>query len=247
MVQYNFLGNVYENVEPPTIKKNTLLSGSLYDIDTEDWGYVGDNGIIYANNNLPQQEESSFEESRFTINNNPEYQPQFSINNSEYETQFSIPTSGRPRQAYEFFKYRLINDKKFDEATADRAARAIVGNFMFESGDSTLNNTSKIGDKKLGPKGSSYGMGQWRENRRDALINFAAKRGKPISDFDTQLEFAWDEMNASQKSFKIIEGLKNSKTIEEATESFMKTFERPSSDPKINKLSERIKYAKTLA
>lgn len=129
---------------------------------------------------------------------------------------------------------------------ASMHSNAIVGNFMIESGDPTLTKTDNIGDKNLGPKGSAYGIGQWREDRRTALKNFAAKRGKPMSDFITQLEFAWDEMNGSQKYYKVLENLMNSKTIEEATENFMNTYERPNKNPKINGLASRIGYAKSL-
>jgi hypothetical protein len=43
-----------------------------------------------------------------------------------------------------------------------------------------------------------------------------------------------------------LEKLINSPTIEEATTSFMNTFERPNSNPKINGINTRIKYARSL-
>ncbi len=244
MLKYDFLDNnftTYESVNPVTTIKTPLFTKDI------DWGYVNPNGVVIANNNLEQ--ESKPEVSKLIVNNNDEINPQ----TEEYQnferqsfTNTSKSVGERPKQAVEFFKSKFIKELHIDEETADRSAKAIVGNFMFESGDPTLAKTGNIGDKNLGPKGSAYGIGQWRLDRRAALKNFAAKRGKSISDFNTQLEFAWDEMNNSQKSFKILENLFNSKTLEEATKNFMNTFERPSNNLKINKLNERIKYAKSL-
>ena len=231
MQQYDFLNDsftVFENVETPKITKLELPLGN---IDVGDWGYISDNGSILANDNLEGTTP------HIVNDNNPEQET--SVTSQSFNT-------NRTKQAVDFFKSKL-KSINFSDEQSDRGARAIVGNFMCESGDPTLNKTSSIGDKNLGPKGSAYGMGQWRLDRRDALIKFASKRGKPISDFNTQLEFAWEEMVNSQKSFKILEGLANSKTIEEATESFMNTFERPNKDPKVNAISKRIKFAKSLS
>lgn len=227
---------VYESVEPP--KRNTTIKFPLGEEDIGTWGYIGNNGVIIANNNLNQDQKE--ESSKLIVNNSEEVDM---TNNNYSVNNYSInPSStGRPRQAVEFFKSKLINEKKLDEQTATRSAMAIVGNLMHESGDITLNNTSALGDK-----GTAYGMGQWRFDRRKALERFAKKRGKPMSDFNTQLEFTWDEITGSQKHYKVLEGLINSKSLEEATESFMRTFERPNSNPKIHKLSDRIKYAKSL-
>lgn len=222
---------VYESVEPP--KRNTTIKFPLGEEDIGTWGYIGNNGVIIANNNLNQDQKE--ESSKLIVNNSEEVD----MTNNNYSINSSV--AGRPRQAVEFFKSKLINEKKLDEQTATRSAMAIVGNLMHESGDVTLNNTSALGDK-----GTAYGMGQWRFDRRKALERFAKKRGKPMSDFNTQLEFTWDEITGSQKHYKVLEGLINSKSLEEATESFMRTFERPNSNPKIHKLSDRIKYAKSL-
>ena len=44
-------------------------------------------------------------------------------------------------------------------------------------------------DGPAGDHGTSHGMFQWRAERFDALRRFAAKRGKPWNDFDTQVDF----------------------------------------------------------
>lgn len=248
---FEFLNNspfvTYSAVEVPKVTKYSLPLGDV------DLGYglsVGSNGKIKVEN---PQESNGEREVKFIKDTPEEQNPVYTEEqNPVYAKEYTFTgspgkfASGRPKQAVEFFKSKLMNELNLDQETADRSAKAIVGNFMFESGDPTLNKTNNVGDKNLGPNGSSFGIGQWRLDRRTALKNFAAKRGKSMSDFMTQLEFAWDEINNSQKGFKILDNLMNSKTIEEATERFMNTFERPNKNPKINKISERIKYAKSL-
>ena len=240
-LQYNFLNNsftTYQDVENPKVELNIPLMDSPLDIS--EWASrISSNGTPIVKDNIQSP--------KMIIDNNPEQeyvqstsyqQPTYSTNDSNLK--------GRPKQAVEFFKSKFINELNLDEQTASRSAKAIVGNLMLESGDSTLTKTDNIGDKDKGPNGSSYGMGQWRLDRRTALKNFATKLGKPMSDFNTQLEFIWNEMNGSQKGYKVLEKLINSSTIEEATTSFMNTFERPNSNPKINGINTRIKYAKSL-
>lgn len=227
---YNYLEDnftSYENVENPAptlLYQNSLMNDAV-DL-TGKFYKVTEGGTPIAVDTFQTAP-------KMTMNNTEEQSIQPISNNSS----LNVNIKGRPKQAVEFFKSKGLST---------HAAAAIVGNLMLESGDITLNKTDNIGDKHLGPKGSSYGMGQWRLDRRTALTNFAAKRGKPISDFETQLEFVWDEINNSQKAYKVLEGLNNAKTVEEATESFMKTYERPNKNPKINALATRIKYAKSL-
>lgn len=224
-VQYNFLDNSFtefENVENPKVTYKSPLIDDAFDI-TSGFSGVSQSGTPIARNTFS---------SELNVNNSEEHVPI-----QQNYTSVNKNISGRPKQALDFF---------IKNGFSQHAAAAIVGNLMLESGDPTLNKTDNIGDKKLGPNGSSYGMGQWRLDRRTALKNFAAKRGKPMSDFETQLEFVLDEINNGQKQYKILEGLNNAKTVEEATTSFMNTFERPNKDPKINGIQKRIKYAKSL-
>lgn len=224
-VQYNFLDNSFtefENVESPKVTYKAPLIDDAFDI-TSGFSRVSQTGTPIARNTFS---------SELNVNNSEEHVPI-----QQNYTSINKNISGRPKQALDFF---------IKNGFSQHAAAAIVGNLMLESGDPTLNKTNSIGDKKLGPSGSSYGMGQWRLDRRTALKNFAAKRGKPMSDFETQLEFILDEINNGQKQYKILEGLNSAKTVEEATKSFMNTFERPNKDPKINGIQKRIEYAKSL-
>ena len=128
-------------------------------------------------------------------------------------------------------------------------AAGIVGNLMHESGDSTLNNITKKGDK-----GTSYGMAQWRDepynpkypNRKRSLRwtnlkNFAKSRGKSESDFETQLEFVLKELTDNPNWIK---RLRATTTIEGATRQFMQDFENP--NKAYANFSSRLRYAKSL-
>jgi hypothetical protein len=87
----------------------------------------------------------------------------------------------------------------------------------------------------LGDNGTSYGIAQWRNDRRTALHS---KYGEN-PDLTSQLSFIWDELNGSEN--KALEALKKTTTVEEATESFMNNYERPNT--KYADLEKRIKYA----
>ena len=240
MAEYNYFDDnftTFQAVETPKVTMKMPLADNG-EISLPWASGISSNGTPIVKDNIQTP--------KMIVDNNPEQE--YIQNDSQQQTSSTNNSNlkGRPKQAVEFFKSKFINELNLDEQTASRSAKAIVGNLMLESGDITLTKTDNIGDKDKGPNGSSYGMGQWRLDRRTALKNFAAKLGKPMSDFNTQLEFVWNEMNGSQKGYKVLEKLINSSTIEEATTSFMNTFERPNSNPKINGINTRIKYAKSL-
>lgn len=66
------------------------------------------------------------------------------------------------------------------------AVAGIVGNFNVESGLRTDANNAGEG---------AVGLGQWEGGRRTALQQYAAAHGTTESDLNTQLNFAWQEMN----------------------------------------------------
>ena len=69
-------------------------------------------------------------------------------------------------------------------------AAAIVGHMTMESGlDTTARNP---GDGRDGS--DSIGVSQWNAHRAQALAAFAASRGKPVTDFETQLAFTDAEL-----------------------------------------------------
>jgi Phage tail lysozyme len=97
-------------------------------------------------------------------------------------------------------------------------ASGIVGNLMQES---TLN-TGAVGDRSI--PGASIGIGQWNRERQANLQAFAASRGKPLSDFETQLAFVHHELQTTEGAAGA--ALKKAKTVEAATTAMI-GFERP--------------------
>lgn len=215
--RYNPIENnftTYQAVETPKVELNLPLMSSPLDIS--DWSTgISENGTPIVKSNLPRMTDSE------TIAEfNPSTEESYSV---------STNNTGNTRKAMDFF---------MSKGLAAHQAAGIVGNLMVESGDNTLSKTSNLGDH-----GKSYGIGQWNGSRRKNLENFAKNRGKDMSDFQTQLEFIWHEItDGDQVSFKVLEGLKNSKNVTEATQSFMSRYERPG----IPHLDKRIKHAKSL-
>lgn len=227
-LKYNFLDDnftVFENVETPKIELDFPTLSSP--IDISDWATgFSSSGTPIVKDNRPK--------SYMIVNNSPEVQLNEETTNTSEKRKKKL--NGNKEIAFNFFKSKGLSDI---------AVAGILGNLMVESGDENLTKTDSIGDKKLGAKQSAYGLAQWRLDRKTDLKNFASKQGKPMSDFLTQLNFIWEEINGSQRGYKILEGLSKARTVEEATINFMNTYERPNSDPKINAISKRIKYAKS--
>lgn len=110
-------------------------------------------------------------------------------------------------------------------------ASAIIGNLVKESGL----NTGIVG--RADNKGS-VGIAQWHSERLDNLKKFAGKNWKGL---DNQLDFVLHELNTTEPT--AYNKLKQAKTVEEATTAFMNHYERPSSNPKINRINDRINEA----
>lgn len=213
-VKYNFLGDnfftTYQSVEPAT--KYTTALGDVIDIG--DWGYIGDDGKIYANNNTGSKNEKT---SPKMIVDNTEEIP---ISTTSSRKQNPNLTS-RKKQAMEFFQAKGLS--------AHQAA-GIIGNLIQES---------KLDTKASGDNGKAFGLAQWHPDRQKGLKALAQSRGKDISDFETQLEYVWQELNTTEK--KALNALLNSKDVKQATSAFV-LFERPG-DIQLNK---RIKFAESL-
>jgi hypothetical protein len=94
-------------------------------------------------------------------------------------------------------------------------ASGIVGNLVHESAvDPTLS----------GDNGTSGGIAQFHAERLAALRQFASERGKPATDFQTQLEFIDKELHSTEAG--TLAKLQGAKTPEEAAAAFI-DYERP--------------------
>lgn len=108
-----------------------------------------------------------------------------------------------------------------------------VGNLQRESypslradaqGDWELNgNIVPRGTKGAEP--TAFGIGQWRNDRKDALDDFAETRGKTWVDFDSQVLFVPHEVEGA--TMKLVwKWLQQATTVEQAT-AIMVWYERP--------------------
>lgn len=143
--------------------------------------------------------------------------------NPPTEESYSVSTNntGNKKKAMDFFMSKGL--------PAHQAA-GIVGNLM---GESNLNHTA------VNKSSGAYGIAQWLGPRKTALFN---KYGKNPT-FEQQLDFLWNELQSTEK--RALNSLKSAKTLEAATDSFMRTFERPSETEMANSISKRIKHAQS--
>jgi hypothetical protein len=120
-------------------------------------------------------------------------------------------------------------------------AAGIVGNLLQES--ATLN-PAQIHDQ-----GTGIGIAGWRLERREALRQFAAARGKPETDFQTQLEFIEHELRTTEAG--VAEKLRRSSSAAEAAAAFI-DYERPAGWTAANPqaghgFANRVRNARALA
>ena len=106
-----------------------------------------------------------------------------------------------------------------------------MGNRHSEIND---NSSKTIGKNVQGDKKKALEFFQSK-----GLKELAKLRGTDISDFNTQLEYVWQELNSTEK--KALDKLLNSKNTQEATMAFM-SYERPG-NPQFQK---RLGYANGL-
>lgn len=118
----------------------------------------------------------------------------------------SIKGAAAAKAAYQFFTGKGYRPEE---------AAGIVGNLIHESG---MNPTLP------GDNGTSAGLAQFHNERLTALKQFAASRGKPATDFQTQLEFIDQELKTSEAP--TLAALRLAKTPEEAAGAFI-GYERP--------------------
>ena len=203
----------YQYLETPKV----TFESPFGNIDFSD-GFIQRNGTYIAPPNTPETQE-------YVTNNYDDLFKEMGNRHSEINDDSSKTVGknikGDKKKALEFFQSKGLD--------AFQAA-GIVGNLIHESG---LNTTIK------GDGGKAFGIAQWHPDRQKGLKELAKSKGTDISDFDTQLEYVWQELNSTEK--KALDKLLNSKTTQEATMAFM-SYERPG-NPQFQK---RLNYANGL-
>jgi hypothetical protein len=111
-------------------------------------------------------------------------------------------------------------------------AAGVAGNWTVES---SLNPNS------VNRAEGAVGLGQWENGRLTNLQNFARARGKSEGDFQTQLDFAWSELQGSENV--AYRALLTATTPAEAATIFDKQYERSAGTSR----AERIADANAIA
>jgi len=117
-------------------------------------------------------------------------------------------------------------------------AAGIVGNLQGESSQGLNPNAVNRGDGRDGS--DSIGIGQWNSTRAQALKEYAAAKGVPWNDLNTQLEFLHQELRGPERG--AYDRLMAAKTPEEAGQAML-AFERPKDWNKPGAHPERGQYA----
>ena len=108
-----------------------------------------------------------------------------------------------------------------NKGLSDFAVAGIMGNARWES---SFNPTAR--GKGMGPGGSdALGIFQWGETARwKDLVNWATSQNLNPWDYDTQLKFAWHEMQTTEKA--TIPAIQGATSAADAAEKFRAVYER---------------------
>ena len=122
-----------------------------------------------------------------------------------------------------------------NQGFSEAATAGILGNYMRES---YMNPAIQEYGNNIG-----YGLAQWSFQRRVNLENYAKRNGTSASNIYTQLNFSMLEM-ATVTNFGGLglQGFKNLKSVDRATEIFEKYYEKPG----VKASSERKLYANSI-
>lgn len=177
-------------------------------------------------------------------------------NKVDTTTSVTIPATNAPAVAPKETIWKFLSNKGLN----DFAVAGIMGNLYAESGLQP-NNLQNSFEKKLGhtdasytaavdngtytnfaKDGAGYGIAQWTyHTRKQGLLDYARKCKKSIADINVQLEYLWQEMSSG--SYKnMMKVLQNAKSVREASDAFLKDFERPASAGLESTKATRAKY-----
>jgi peptidoglycan hydrolase-like protein with peptidoglycan-binding domain len=110
-----------------------------------------------------------------------------------------------------------IMDFLIDKGLSVAGAAGIVGNMQVESGF----NTSVLGDN-----GTSIGLCQWHNERKDKLFTWTKENNLEPLSVEGQLEYLWMELETSFRS--LISKFETISDPQDAAHAFARQFERPS-------------------
>lgn len=115
-------------------------------------------------------------------------------------------------------------------------AAGVMGNIQQESGFSTT---------IVNPKSGAYGLIQWLGGRKTGLQNFARSQGKDVGDLGMQLDFMKQELEGSYYKGRVLDPIKATNDLREATRIWLEKFEIPCTAGAgcVPELNKRTPYA----
>ena len=179
-MEYNFLGNVFENVETPKSQTTYNLPLMNDPLDISDWSTgISSNGTPIVKDNINK--------AQFIVNNNPEAPMP-----SQQQRNSSLQKTPSTQQGS--YKKKITGDKQksttltvmnglISRGFQPHEAAGIVGNLMRESNL----NTGAYNPNDVGLPGG--GLAGWRGPEFSKLKAYASSQGKSWKDLDTQLDF----------------------------------------------------------
>jgi hypothetical protein len=140
--------------------------------------------------------------------------------------------ASRQRTAYEFFRQKAAAGGATPQQ-ASLVAAGLVGGFRGETGNL---NTMQIHDQGIG-----FGIAGWNKERLAAFTQFAKEHNMSLASLNTQLEFAWHELNTTERAS--LTQLMGARTPEEAGAATLGYF-RPANYDVPGAHPERARYAR---
>lgn len=144
------------------------------------------------------------------------------------------------------FATKLVDHLQKELGVSKNQAVGIVANLMHESAglNPGMNQGMRIGEPSgnmADDNGNGYGLAQWGGVRKQGLMDLAAKEGIPASSEKANVDYLVNELKGEYSG--VIDALKKTNSVQEATQSFSANYEKPS-DPQ---MQSRLDYANQIA
>lgn len=147
------------------------------------------------------------------------------VTNASLETTVEGDSRTNPQIAWDFFSN--AHNQGLNFTYENHQIAGMIGNFMVESFNFRVVPQIEMDPTVLGDDGSAIGIAQWRNDRRENLLNYAASQGPGGSDplnLIIQLRFVDWELANDPKARTAFFSTDN---VDQATMMFMRLYERP--------------------
>ncbi len=128
----------------------------------------------------------------------------------------SLELSGHKGESASLSNQEQIRQFFENKGLSKEQVAGIMGNFQVEAPGFDPSQRQHGG-------GPGFGIAQWEGSRKRDLFKYAAEHGMPADDLNTQLNFAWHELQTTHKG--ALKALMQSHTVEQATNVFERKFE----------------------